>query len=525
MVDVSLTLSPIKDNEGRIIGASAIAHDISNRKRADELIRASEGKLATILQNAAEIIYTLSLDGVFAFVSPAWTQKLGHDISEIAGQSFIPFIHPEDIAECQATLKRVVVTGKPLPGTYRVRHKDGSWRWHRSLVALITDAQGHPASFVGVAEDITERLIAEEMLRASEEKYRAYINNSPTGVFVADSTGRFVEVNSAACRLLGYSDAELTRMGISDIVAAEDLQSAMAMHHELTQSTSAVRGEFCYIRKDGSRFFMSVDAIQVQKDRAIGFCMDITERINAERSLKQTSEALRKANKGLEDACGKAKAAEHEVREGRDLLQAVIDGIGTPITLIDRNYQIRLANRAVRELAGGIDPVANSRKCHQNSHGQDTPCEGQHDPCPLKMALESRRPAKVVHRHYDFRGKESTVEVTATPIVDERGEIRHVIESCYDITELKQVETELRTAKNAAEAANRAKSEFLANMSHEIRTPMTAILGFTDMLLDGVGDGGAIESGRDHQTQRRTSPENHQRHSRSFQDRGGKMHG
>ena len=78
---------------------------------------------------------------------------------------------------------------------------------------------------------------------------------------------------------------------------------------------------------------MSVDAVQVQEDRVIGFCLDITKRINAEQLLKQKSESLQQANQRLEEACGKAEAAEHEVRKGRDLLQAVIDGIGTPITV------------------------------------------------------------------------------------------------------------------------------------------------------------------------------------------------
>ena len=111
--------------------------------------------------------------------------------------------------------------------------------------------------------------------------------------------------------------------------------------------------------------------------------------------------------------------------------------------VIDRNYQIVLANRTVRQFTGGIDPVVNELKCHQVSHRRETPCEGQHDPCPLNWSSRAGGPKKVIHRHFDFRGEESTVEVTATPLIDDNNEIRHVIESCYDITELKRVETEL----------------------------------------------------------------------------------
>ena len=93
LVNVSLTLSPIKNNDGKIIGASAIAHDITNRKRADELIRENEERLTNIIHNAAESIFTMSLDGVLTFVSPVWTRLLGHDVSEVEGQTFCS-IHP-----------------------------------------------------------------------------------------------------------------------------------------------------------------------------------------------------------------------------------------------------------------------------------------------------------------------------------------------------------------------------------------------------------------------------------------------
>ena len=222
LVNVYLTWSAIKSVDGNVVGTVAIAHDITNRKRADELIRASEERLNNIIQNAAESIYTMSLQGVFTFVSPVWTRLLGHDVSEVQGNTFASFIHPDDVAECRAAMKGTSHREADRC-TYRIHHKDGSWRWHRTAGSLVRDGQGQPAYFVGVAEDVTERLRAEEMLRASEEKYRNYISNSPAGVFVTDSTGRFVEVNSAGCRLLGYTEAELTGMRVSDIVAAEDL--------------------------------------------------------------------------------------------------------------------------------------------------------------------------------------------------------------------------------------------------------------------------------------------------------------
>ena len=162
LVDVSLALSPIRNNNGEFVGTSTIARDITDRKRTGELLRASEERLTGIIQNAAETIYTLSLDGVITFVSPTWTRVLGHDISEVQGQPFVPFIHSDDVTICQTAIERILATGEAQHGTYRIRHKDGNWRWHHSVGSLIKDPQGRPVGLVGVAEDVTERKRAEE---------------------------------------------------------------------------------------------------------------------------------------------------------------------------------------------------------------------------------------------------------------------------------------------------------------------------------------------------------------------------
>jgi PAS domain S-box-containing protein len=273
----------------------------TERKQAEESLRESEQRLRGIIENAAETIYTLSLDGVITFVSPVWTRILGHDVSEVEGRSFVPFIHPEDVAICQAAIERALTMGEPQHITYRIRHKDGSWRWHHTAGSLVKDRQGVPAYIIGVAEDVSERRLAEEALRVSEEKYRTYVDNSPTGIFVTDATGRYVEVNPCACQLTGYPRDELTQMSIPDILAPEDVPVATEQFQELFCTGCGISGEYCFIRKDGTRFFMSVHAARLSADRVIGFCVDITDRKRVEaelRDAKQVAEAADRA-KGM----------------------------------------------------------------------------------------------------------------------------------------------------------------------------------------------------------------------------------
>ncbi len=140
------------------------------------------------------------------------------------------------------------------------------------------------ASFNQMVDDLQK---SNNKLKMSEEKYRFYINNAPNGIFVADSKGKFLEVNNAICQISGFTDTELLSMSIYDLVSSEALDIVMVDFDRLL-TEEKVYSEACYRRKDGSKFFLSVNAVEIYEDKYIGFCSDISER-------KQVGEVLRES--------------------------------------------------------------------------------------------------------------------------------------------------------------------------------------------------------------------------------------
>jgi len=155
----------IEDGHKRTIGKAISLHDVTDKKKAERALKQSEEKYRTLIENSYDIIYMLTSDGVFTFVSPAWTTLLGHPLSRVVGQPFQPFVHPDDLPQCMEFLKSVIETGHRQGGVeYRVHHIDGSWRWHTSSAVPLRDEAGTIVGFVGIARDITERKLLEQKL-------------------------------------------------------------------------------------------------------------------------------------------------------------------------------------------------------------------------------------------------------------------------------------------------------------------------------------------------------------------------
>ena len=155
---------PVCDEHGVFQYFQGFNLDITKRKGMEDALRVSEEQHRQLIENSHDIIYTLDAQGVFTFVSGAWTRLLGHTQDQVLGQPFAPFVHPDDLATCFAALGALFETGERQSGIeYRVRHLDGTWCWHSSNAVAIKDPAGKVIAFEGNAKDISEQKMAQTL--------------------------------------------------------------------------------------------------------------------------------------------------------------------------------------------------------------------------------------------------------------------------------------------------------------------------------------------------------------------------
>ena len=170
------------------------------------------------------------------------------------------------------------------------------------------------------------------------------------------------------------------------------------------------------------------------------------------------------------------KQAEEALRQSKDFLQTVIDGIPDPTMVIGRDHRVLLANRGARLLAGG-DPVEQGLRCFEVLHRHEAPCADPSGGCPLEIVMRTKRPALTMHTHYSHKGDEIVVETNAAPIFDAAGEVIQVVESCRDVSEKLRSEKEARKLREELTHVARVATmgELAASLAHELNQPLAAI--------------------------------------------------
>lgn len=141
---------------------------LDNTQRVADLeaLRQSEEKFRSFVENANDIVYDLTPDGVFTYVSPKWTAILGHPVDDVIGKHFCQFVHPDEFSRCDEHVRTIFSTGTGQTGVeYRVCHHDGTWRWYVSNNAPNRDARGQIKSIIGIGRDVTKQKRIEDELK------------------------------------------------------------------------------------------------------------------------------------------------------------------------------------------------------------------------------------------------------------------------------------------------------------------------------------------------------------------------
>ena len=298
-IDVSLTASPIFDAEDRIVGAAAIARDITERKRAEDAVRESEIQYRRIVETTNEGVWLLDSKLHTSYVNRQMAEMLGYEPREMVGRSVFDFYFPPDVEyKKQALSRRQQGVREQLDE--RLQRRDGSELWVRMAATPVFKDNGEFDGAMAMMSDITEGKLAEEALRQSEERLRLAAQAGKMYAYEWDIATDVLVRSAQYVNILGATEPKRsTRQQFLSKIHPDDRPKFVAAIAELTPANPI--GEVTYrvllpsgtiwLKNSGRAFFNGEGRML----RVIGMVADVTDH-------KQTEEALSGMTRKLVEA-------------------------------------------------------------------------------------------------------------------------------------------------------------------------------------------------------------------------------
>ncbi len=308
-IPISISVSLLRDREGKPIGSIGISTDISQRRKMEGELRESEARLNAIIKNTPNVaIESFDINGKVLYWNKAAEKVFGWTGAEALGKSLDQLILDEKSTnEFLATLREIDKTNKPSgPSEWRCKNKSGIEIVTYSTIFPIPSTDGRK-EFICMDVDITGLKKAERALRKSEEKYRFLYEKSSTINLIIGIDGTIKDVNEEAIKRFGYSKEEIVGRGALDFVIPQQRDKvALLLERDFKREhTPEMEIEIC--AKDGTAYtllFSAGSSMLYEGDQSNSILVtgiDVSERIHAEKALRESEERLREFASAVTD--------------------------------------------------------------------------------------------------------------------------------------------------------------------------------------------------------------------------------
>jgi PAS domain S-box-containing protein len=409
-IDVSVTISPVRNNEGQIIGASKIARDISERRRAEENLRASEARLRTVTDNARVGLVMVDRERRYTFANSTYAEILGLQSANIIGQRVADVLAPLYADQICPRLDRAF-DGERV--TYELHRQTSEGTCHYAVKYEPTKFDGQVSLVVVVITDITERKQAEAVMRESEHRLRNILDTMFVFVGLIDLDGRIVEVNQAPLEA-----ASLKREDVLGRTVAESywFSHSPTLQTQVSQAlgrvaTGEISREDYSIRIAGGEQITIDTTFAPLRDASgrvmqiVGSAVDITKRKYAEEQVQllntelekrvvERTAQLKSANEELEAF---SYSISHDLRAPLRAVNGfagiVLEDFGSQLSEEGRDYlqRIRKGGQRMGDLIDDLLAFSRLSRQSMNRHQMDTGKLTQEVLVELKPLMEGRQ--------------------------------------------------------------------------------------------------------------------------------------
>lgn len=452
-----------------------------------------------ILDNSDFIIFSTNLKGIIQTLNKGALRKLGYQPENIIGKKTPALFHDEQEVKDRALQLsqelglNIETYFEAFAAKARLGIVDENvWTFIRKdftrflvylSVTALRDESGNLTGFLGIGKDVTTLQNIQHSLYESEAKFSAAFQYAAIGMALISLDGRWLTVNPALCKLVGYPETELLSKSIKAVTHCEDVALDQ---HELEQLIARQIDHYHFekrlVNKQGQVIWVSLNVSLVWGDDNqplyyLAQIQDISQR-------KQDEAQLVELNKNLEELVSERtelfKNAYDQLKISEANYQELYDDAPDMYLSFDvHSGRILQCNQTTCKMLGCNKQEILGQSIHNLCHTGCLPT--------LEIALEKLLDEEEVRDVQLQLSKENgtklEVSLNMKAVRDPAGNILYGHSTWRDITSYKQLETDLKNAIKKTEVASRAKSQFLANMSHELRTPLNAIMGFSQLLL------------------------------------------